>query len=263
MQHFAMRKVNVFDCQLDEHTERGTIANPRRDSWATKIGSAADRGRPLRGVEPRDDWVWPYHYHRGVEEWLLRRHRLSGSARPPRRAETLTAGDSRLASRRATSAPTRSKALAAFVMFSIGGWPEPVGGGVSRFRQDRDAPGRHRRTRFGQPRLPARGARRLLVRRGRTGRNRPSRRSSYVPPRARVPPARGATPHDRRDLSRSEIERSPTATGAESGHCSGLCSCAERLGATLCDIDPGQEARCPYHCEHGREEWLLVIDGHA
>ncbi len=35
---------------------------------------------------------------------------------------------------------------------------------------------------------------------------------------------------------------------------------AERLGATLWGLDPGQGS-APYHCEHGREEWLLVLAG--
>ena len=35
---------------------------------------------------------------------------------------------------------------------------------------------------------------------------------------------------------------------------------AEQLGATLYALDPGQ-AVCPYHYEHGEEEWLLVLDG--
>jgi uncharacterized cupin superfamily protein len=35
---------------------------------------------------------------------------------------------------------------------------------------------------------------------------------------------------------------------------------AERMGATLIEIDPGQGG-APYHCEHGREEWLLVLTG--
>jgi uncharacterized cupin superfamily protein len=35
---------------------------------------------------------------------------------------------------------------------------------------------------------------------------------------------------------------------------------AESLGATAYDLDPGQSV-CPYHFEHGREEWLLVLSG--
>lgn len=37
---------------------------------------------------------------------------------------------------------------------------------------------------------------------------------------------------------------------------------AERLGATLYELPPGQ-ALCPYHYEYGEEEWLLVVAGHA
>jgi uncharacterized cupin superfamily protein len=35
---------------------------------------------------------------------------------------------------------------------------------------------------------------------------------------------------------------------------------AEELGASLYLLEPGQ-AVCPYHYEHGDEEWLLVLEG--
>ena len=35
---------------------------------------------------------------------------------------------------------------------------------------------------------------------------------------------------------------------------------SEDTGATLYELPPG-EAVCPYHYEHGEEEWLLVLDG--
>ena len=35
---------------------------------------------------------------------------------------------------------------------------------------------------------------------------------------------------------------------------------AERLGATVYELDAGQSI-CPYHYEHGREEWLIVLTG--
>lgn len=36
---------------------------------------------------------------------------------------------------------------------------------------------------------------------------------------------------------------------------------ADRLGATVYDLPPGQ-AICPYHYELAEEEWLLVLEGH-
>jgi uncharacterized cupin superfamily protein len=36
---------------------------------------------------------------------------------------------------------------------------------------------------------------------------------------------------------------------------------AEMLGATIYELDAG-ESICPYHYEHGVEEWLLVLSGH-
>jgi uncharacterized cupin superfamily protein len=35
---------------------------------------------------------------------------------------------------------------------------------------------------------------------------------------------------------------------------------ASALGATVYDLDPG-ESVCPYHYEHGNEEWLVVLTG--
>ena len=35
---------------------------------------------------------------------------------------------------------------------------------------------------------------------------------------------------------------------------------ARRTGTTVYEIPPGQ-AVCPYHYEHGEEEWALVLDG--
>jgi uncharacterized cupin superfamily protein len=35
---------------------------------------------------------------------------------------------------------------------------------------------------------------------------------------------------------------------------------AERLGATVYELDPG-DSNCPYHYEYGREEWLIVLQG--
>ena len=37
---------------------------------------------------------------------------------------------------------------------------------------------------------------------------------------------------------------------------------ARRTGATVYELPPG-EAVCPYHYEHGEEEWLLVLEGRA
>ncbi len=37
---------------------------------------------------------------------------------------------------------------------------------------------------------------------------------------------------------------------------------AKETGASLYEIAPG-EALCPYHYEHGEEEWLLVLEGTA
>ena len=35
---------------------------------------------------------------------------------------------------------------------------------------------------------------------------------------------------------------------------------AERLGATIVELEPG-EGSDPYHYEYGREEWVLILTG--
>jgi uncharacterized cupin superfamily protein len=37
---------------------------------------------------------------------------------------------------------------------------------------------------------------------------------------------------------------------------------AERLALTLVEVDPGEVAE-PYHCEYGREAWIVVLSGIA
>jgi uncharacterized cupin superfamily protein len=37
---------------------------------------------------------------------------------------------------------------------------------------------------------------------------------------------------------------------------------AVMLGGSVYDLPPGQSI-CPYHCEFGNEEWLLVLEGRA
>lgn len=244
-----MQKVNVFDCQLDAHYKRGTIAHraarlgPRLG--ARKIGAGAykvDAGQ----------WVWPYHYHHGVEEWL---YIVAGSPvlRDPGGERTLTTGDLTCFPAGPSGAHTVG-GPGRFVIFSAGGWPEPS---VSVY-PDSDKVG---------PRPGDTGAGGLD--------NLDFRRRDAVdywygegsddpvqPPELVRAPAAGSVPvanvmtiealepplHDVPAGFRRRIARIGPRLGSE------------RLGATLCELDPGQ-GTAPYHCEHGREEWLLVLSG--
>jgi uncharacterized cupin superfamily protein len=244
-----MRKVNVFDCQLDEHTERGTIAN-RGATLGDKIG-AQKIGAGLYEID-EGRWVWPYHYHHGVEEWL---HVVAGSPvlRDRRGERTLAAGNfvcfpSGHVGAHTVGGPGR------IVMFSVGGWPEPS---VCVY-PDSDKVG----TRPGETGVP--GLDTLDFPREAAvdywygeGSSEPAEPPELVrPPHPHYrPPAVNVT----------SVEAWPSEMPQPNGYRRrvrrlGPLLAAERLTATLCELDPGQGA-APYHCEHGREEWLLVLTG--
>ena len=66
------------------------------------------------------------------------------------------------------------------------------------------------------------------------------------------------------DISDPEFSYDPTdAAGFRAGAMRvGPDLGARRTGATVYELPPG-EAVCPYHYEHGEEEWLLVLEGRA
>ena len=245
----SVRKANVLDCKLDHHDERGTIAN-RGTTLGERLGASsigaglyeADAGR----------WIWPYHYHHGVEEWL---YVVDGAPvlRDLRGERTLRPGDfvcfpSGHDGAHTVAGPGR------FVIFSIGARPGPS---ICVY-PDSDKVG----TRPGATAVP--GLDNLYFRRQDAvdywygeGSDEP------VPPRKAVLP-----PADGRPLpiyNALEVEANPSDLEQPDGFQRrvrrlGKLLGAERMAATICELDPGQGA-APYHCEHGREEWLLVLTG--
>ncbi len=77
----SMRKVNVLSVDLDQSLDEagfrhlGTMLRPR-------LGSHRIRAS-VYGAEAGDT-IWPYHYHRGIEEWLYVLSGEPGVARPAR-----------------------------------------------------------------------------------------------------------------------------------------------------------------------------------
>jgi uncharacterized cupin superfamily protein len=245
----GVRKVNVLDCELEEQYERGTIAN-RAASLGAKL--RADRiGAGLYEAEAAR-WVWPYHYHHGVEEWL---YVVDGAPvlRDLRGERTLRPGDfvcfpSGHEGAHTVAGPGR------FVIFSVGGWPEAS---VCVY-PDSDKIG----TRPGDTGVP--GLDNLDFRRQDAvdywygeGSDEPVPAPDLV-----MPPEDGrrlpvynamtleaeASDSEQPDGFRRRVRRLGKLLGAE------------RMAATICELDPGQGG-APYHCEHGREEWLLVVTG--
>jgi uncharacterized cupin superfamily protein len=112
--------VNVFTVALDEPFERGSIANHGVEV-APLIG-ARRLGAGAYEVEA-GKWVWPYHYHHGVEEWL---YVVAGSPvlRDPGGERVLAPGDLVAF----PSGPTGAHTVGGpgrFVIFSVGGRPHP------------------------------------------------------------------------------------------------------------------------------------------
>jgi uncharacterized cupin superfamily protein len=245
-----MHKVNLFECELDEHEERGAIANRGatigRKLGAQRIGASVyeiDAGRS----------VWPYHYHHGVEEWL---YVVSGSPtlRDLAGERTLCAGDTVCFPSGHTGAHTLA-GPGRVVVFSLGGWPSAS---VCVY-PDSDKIG----PRPGDSGVP--GLDNLDFRRQDAvdywygeGSDEPVPSPELVrpplpthgPPILNVMniPAPPPGYDDQPDGFRRRFARLGQRLGAQ------------WLGATLLEIDPGQGG-APYHCEHGREEWLLVLAG--
>jgi uncharacterized cupin superfamily protein len=245
-----MRKVNVFSYELDEQFERGTIAN-RGAALGAKLG-AQKIGAGLYEID-EGRWVWPYHYHHGVEEWL---YVVAGAPvlRDRRGERTLTAGDfvcfpSGHVGAHTVAGPGR------VVIFSVGGWPDPS---VSVYPDSDKVGARPGET--GVPRLdnldfPREAAVGYWFGEG-SGEPVDSPELVRAPTRGYRPLEFNVTtiPTDRIAVEPPDGFRVRTAPLGE-------LLCAERLGATLYDIDPGQGSLRPYHYEYGREEWLLVIAG--
>jgi uncharacterized cupin superfamily protein len=245
-----MRKVNLFDCELDEHDERGSIAN-RGATLGRKLG-ARKIGAGLYEIE-EGLWVWPYHYHHGVEEWL---YVVAGSPvlRDRRGERTLTAGDfvcfpSGHVGAHTVGGPGR------VAIFSVGGWPNPSicvypdSDKVGSRPGDTGVPG------LDNLDFPREAAVDYWFGEG-------SGEPVDSPELVRAP-RRGYRPlefnaitiqTDRIPIEPPDGFRVRTAP-------LGQLLCAERLGATLYDIEPGQGSPRPYHYEYGREEWLHVIAG--
>lgn len=244
-----MRKVNLIGFELDEEGwARGTIAS-RGESLAPHLGAVkigaglyeADAGR----------WIWPYHYHHGVEEWLY----VIGGApvlRDPHGERTLASGDfvcfpSGQVGAHTVAGPGR------FVMFSAGGWPAETGLAVY---PDSDKIG---------ARPADHGVDNLNFRRQDAvgywygeGSEEPVGAAEI----GRSPLLKGRQAVlnvDDVDLVAFPSAQTPEGFRGRVGRLGPLLG-SERLGAALFELDPG-EGSAPYHFEHTREEWLLVLAG--
>jgi uncharacterized cupin superfamily protein len=230
----GVRKVNLFSVDLDEPIDAGRFGHVGVTLGpmlgAERIGAGLYQGDAGR-------WIWPYHYHHGVEEWL---YVLAGAPvlRDPGGEWTLQAGDlvafpSGHIGAHTVAGPGR------FVIFSTGHHIEPW---LSVYPDSEKLS-----TPEGMLRLnPALG-----YWYGEAGAP-----ESPAEPR-RAPVSAASRP----------VVNVDAVTPDSAGH--GLRRAAlrrmlgaERLAATLVEVDPDAVAES-YQFEYGRETWIVALSGTA
>ncbi len=237
-----MRNLNVLSVELDQSLDEagfrhlGTMLRPRLGSHRIRASVyAADAG----------DTIWPYHYHRGIEEWL---YVLSGAPvlRDPHGERVLAPGDLVCFAADPGGAHTM-RGPGRFMVFSTGAEREPY---MSVYPDS------------GKVSVPegillASSAVDYWYGEG-TWENPPPtpQEDGGKPEDYPQPPIVNV---DSVDPTMSPELRPPAgflARQAPLGDALG----AQMLGATLYEVDPG-EGTAPYHYHSGREEWLLVLSG--
>ena len=234
------RKVNIVSVDLDERLDvagfRHVETSIRARLGAHALGASvyeAFAGQP----------IWPYGYHHGVEEWL---YVISGAPvlREPAGERSLAPGDlvcfpSGHLGAHALTGPGR------FVILSTGDHVEPwlsvypdsdkVSGPDGILLRESAVGYWHGEGTGGPVEEPV-----IVRREPESAAWRPVVNVLSMP-----------VEDHRRDAPagfRARTERLRPLLGAE------------RLGATVVELDPG-EGTAPYHYEYGREEWVLVLAG--
>jgi uncharacterized cupin superfamily protein len=237
----SLRKANILSIELDETVDEAGfrhIETVLQDRLGSRLIGAsvysADDG----------DTIWPYHYHRGIEEWL---YVLTGEPllRDPDGQRRLKPGDfvcfpSGPGGAHTVRGPGR------FVIFSTGEERHPwtsvypdsgkisVPEGILLASSSVDY--WHGEGTWKAEPGPRVKTRQLEV--------------LSRPPVVNLDSLEPVVPAD--------LEP-PAGFRAREGRLGGALG-AQMLGATLYELDPG-EATAPYHYERGREEWLLVLSG--
>jgi uncharacterized cupin superfamily protein len=241
--------VNVLSFKLGESLEREGFRHA-----AASVGDRIGAARIGAGIyEAEAGWpIWPYHYHHGVEEWL---HVLSGApvVREGVGERILAPGDF-VCFRSGHLGAHTVRGPGRFVIFSTGGWPAPS---VSVY-PDSDKVG------VSPGDSAVRGLNALMLPRAAAvdywhgeGSGGPLDPVQVVrePTAAPSPPVVNALAVPVGALF-TDVPAGFRSRAAMLGPALG----AERLGATVLELDPG-EGSAPYHYEYGREEWVLVLAG--
>ena len=231
--------MNILSVELDEPLDeagfRHVATSVGLPLGAQRIGASVYRAEA--GVP-----IWPYHYHHGIEEWL---YVIAGAPvlREPAGERILAPGDLVCFPSGHLGAHTL-KGPGRFVIFATGQHVEPY---LSVY-PDSDK---------------VSGPEGILLRssavgywhgEGTAGQSQPVeivREPRHSPPQPAVNllvlRAEATDPHP------------PTGWRYRAARLGPLLG-AERLDATVVDLDPGEGSE-PYHYVFGREEWLLVLAG--
>jgi uncharacterized cupin superfamily protein len=221
-------KVNIHNVELDEPLDEAGFRHV-----ATTVGSRLGARRIGASVYQAEAGmpIWPYHYHHGIEEWL---YVIAGAPvlREPAGERILTSGDLVCFPSGHLGAHT-VKGPGRFVIFATGQHEEPW---MSVY-PDSDK---------------ASGPEGILLRSSAVGYWHGEGTAGTSEPVEVVREPGDSAP--RPAVNVPAVHAEPTAP-----HLGPLLG-ADRLDATVVDLDPGQASE-PYHYVYGREEWLLILAG--
>ncbi len=219
----SVAKVNVLAVELDERLDEAGFRHV-----AATVGDRLGARRIGASVYAAEAGVpiWPYHHHHGIEEWL---HVLAGAPvlREPAGERTLAPGDvvcfpTGRAGAHTVSGPGR------FVIFATGRHSEPW---MSVYPDSGKVSGPEG----------------ILLKGSAVG---------YWHGEGTA----GSRPPDEVALDAETPVPRPVVNARAGAAELGPLLGADRLGGTIVELDPGEGSE-PYHYVHGREAWLLVLDG--
>jgi uncharacterized cupin superfamily protein len=232
-------KVNILGVELDEALDKAgfrhvaTSLGPRLR--ARRIGASvyrAEAGSP----------IWPYHYHHGIEEWL---YVIAGAPvlREPAGERTLAPGDVVCFPSGRRGAHTL-KGPGRLAIFSTGHDAEPW---LSVY-PDSDK---------------VSGPEGILLRSSAVGYWHGEGTGGSPEPVEHAREPGPSPPQPAVNASALSVEAADPHAPAGSRYRAarlGPLLGADRLDGTVVEVDPGEGSE-PYRYVHGREEWLLVLDG--
>jgi uncharacterized cupin superfamily protein len=235
----SVAKVNIVGVELDERLDeagfRHLAATVGGRLGARRIGASvywAEEGLP----------IWPYHYHHGIEEWL---YVIAGAPelREPAGERALSPGDVVCFPTGHLGAHTLS-GPGRFVIFATGQHVEPW---LSVYPDSGKVSGPEG----------------ILLRSSAVGYGHGEGTAGSQAPDQMACDAESPSPRPVVNVSALPAglhdPHAPAGSRYRATEVAPLLG-ADRLAGTVVEVDPGEGAE-PYHYVHGREAWLVVLDG--